>query len=144
MEDYMTLQQAAEYSHVTRQAVYKALKSKAIIAEKKGNRWYITKKNLDAYRANKYNRDDRVIDGELVFDMEKGYFSASQVCKIISSALRRPFPMNRLYYLLRTGQLKAFRKRSAWVIKNVDAAALLQSEIDKIKELTNYDRKISD
>ena len=132
MEDFMTLQQAAAYSHVTRQAVYKALKAKAIKAEKKGNRWYITKENIDAYRANKYNREDRVIDGEPVFDLEKGYFSVHQVCKVISATLGRPFPRQHLYYLLRTGQLKAFRKRSAWVIKKVDAVELLQREIDKM------------
>ncbi len=129
--DFMSLKEAAEYSHVTRQAVYLALKKKALKAEKKGRRWCITRENLDAYRANKYNRDERVLNGQPVFDMSKGEFSVHQVCKVISSTLGRPFPRQHLYYLLRTGQLKAFRKGAAWIIEKQDAVELLQKEIDK-------------
>lgn len=128
-EEYMTLSEAAKYAHVTRQAYYVALKQGRLKATQIKRKWYVKKKDLDEYRGNKYNRDLRKQDGELVFDLEKGHFSIAQVCKVISSALKRPYPKNSLYYLVRTGQVKAFRKGCAWVIHKEDAVALLEKEL---------------
>ena len=130
-EEFFSLNEAAEYAHVTRQAIYKALTHRGLKAKKIGRRWHITRKDLDEYRVNKYNRDNRVINGELVFDMDKGEFSVPQVCKVFSSTMGRPFPVQRLYYLLRIGQLKASRKGASWVIKKEDAIELLQEEMGK-------------
>lgn len=130
-EELLTLAEAAIYARVTRQAIYKALRNRGLKAKKVGHKWMLTKAHIDEYRANKYNRDLRVVNGELVFDMDKGEFSATQVCKVFSATLGRPFSLQRIYYLLRTGQLRSFKKGATWVIKKDDAVRLLQEEMDK-------------
>jgi excisionase family DNA binding protein len=130
-EELLTLTEAAKYAHVTRQAIYKALRERGLKAQKIDNRWLLRKGDIDEYRGNKYNRDMRMVNGQLIFDMVKGEFSVMQVCKVISATLGRPFPPQRLYYLLRSGQIKSFKKGSAWIIKKEDAVALLQEELDK-------------
>lgn len=126
--ELFTLTEAGQYARVTRQAIYVALKAKRLKATKLNNRWKIKKEDLDEYRGNKYNRDLRKQNGELVFDMEKGHFSVPQVCKVLSASLNRPYSLNHLYYLIRSGKVKAFRKGYAWVIHKDDAIALLEKE----------------
>lgn len=135
-EIFFTLQEAADYSHVTKQAVYIALRKGKIKADKDGRKWKISKADLNAYRANKYNRDERIYNGEMVFDMEKGHFSVHQVSKVISSTLGHAYPPQKIYYFIRTGRLKAFRKGPAWVIAKEDAIGLLEREQRKnIKQM---------
>ena len=127
-EEFFSLKQAGDYAHVKRQAVYLAIKNRGLKAEKIGSRWRIKRADYDEWRANKYNRDKRKINGQLVFDLEKGHFSLNQVCKIFSETLGYSYSLQHLYYLVRTGQLKAFRKGSAWVIVKEDAIELLEKE----------------
>jgi excisionase family DNA binding protein len=126
--DLITTTEAAEYMHVTKQAIYISIYHKRITAFKKKGQWLISKAVLDDYRLNKYNRDLRKINGEYVFDMEKGHFSLNQVCKAFSQALSHPYRIQRLYYLIRVGRLKAFKKGAAWVIHKQDAIDLLKIE----------------
>ena len=130
--EMLTLTEAADYAHVTRQAIYTALRKRGLKAQKVGNRWLLLKADIDDYRGNKYNRDKRIINGQLVFDMEKGEFSVMQVLKVMSAALGYPFRIQRLYYLLRSGQLPSFKKGAAWIIMGKDASKLLQDELDKV------------
>lgn len=127
-EGKLSIAEAAEYTHVCRQAVAVAIYKGQIKAEKICQRWYTTKEDIDAYRANKYNRDEQMRDGEKLFDPEKGRFSVGQVAKVMSAELGRAYPTHRVYYLLRTGQLKALRKGSSWIIAKEDAIELLQRE----------------
>jgi len=130
-EELLSLAQAAKYAHVTRQAIFVAIKYRGgLNGIRKNNKWYIRRKDLDEYRTNKFNRDLRKHNGEYVFDMDKGHFSVHQVCKVLSSSLKRPYALQHLYYLIRTGQLKAFKTGYAWVIKKEDAVELLQKELD--------------
>lgn len=126
--EFFSLAEAASYSHVTRQAVYVAIRKKVLIAEKRNRQWYIKREDLDEYRSQKYNRDRRKFNDEPVFDMEKGHFSVQQVCKVISATLKRPYSLQHIYYLMRCGKLKAFRKGAAWVIAKEDAIDLLEKE----------------
>jgi excisionase family DNA binding protein len=128
VQEYLTLTEAAEYSHVTRQAVYVAIRKGKLQARKKGRKWLMTKEEIDAYRAIKYDPDRRRYQGQEVFDFEKGYFSVTHVSKIISASLGRPYGRQRVYYLIRSGELKAARKGHAWVIHKIDAMALLEKE----------------
>lgn len=136
-KDLISVPEAAQIAHIQRQSVYIAIKKKALSAHKIGRRWFTTLKDLENYRLNKYNRDNRVVNGQLVFDMAKGEFSLQQVCKIFSESLNRPFPMQRLYYLARTGQLPSFKKGASYVIRKEDAVALLEQEMRKY-QLGNY------
>lgn len=130
-EEMLTMAECARYGKVCRQAVFSAIqKGKLLGAKDSRGRWIVNRKDFDEYRINKYNRDMRMSkDGEYVFSIEKGLFSVSQVCKIISHHLNRPYDVQRLYYLLRTGQLKGFRKGFAWVVLAEDAQDLLEKEL---------------
>lgn len=126
--DLINVKDAAEYMHVTLQAIYISIKKKKICATKIGRKWWLSKIELDNFRNNKYNRDLRKIEGEYIFDLDKGHFSLNQVCKIISDGLNRPYRIQRLYYFIRIGRLKAFKKGAAWVILKKDAEELFDLE----------------
>lgn len=129
--DVFTLTQAAEYAHVTRQAIYLAIKKDKIPAVKVSGLWSIRKEDLDGYRLNKYNKQLLKRDGENVYDLERGHFSVQHVSKIIASMLKRPYPAMHIYYLLRSGQLAGFRKGRSWVIAKEAAVALYEKEAGK-------------
>jgi len=125
-EDVMyTLDECGQYGNVTRQAVYLAIRKKKLKAKKVKGRWWISKKEYDIYRLNKFNRDTFKHNGEYIYDMEQGHFSVQQVCKIFTCTLKRPYSQQRLYYLLRSGKIRGFRKGAAWVIAKDDAVVLL-------------------
>ncbi len=126
-EEFFSLNQCAIYGHVTRQAIYNALR-KGLKAEKRGNRWYIKRADYDEYRANKYNRDKCIFEGEPLFDAERGHYSIRQVALTLSESLGYHVDVQRLYYLVRSGQLKAFKRGAAWVICKEDAIAVLEKE----------------
>jgi hypothetical protein len=129
--EMISLGEAAAEAKVTRQAIYAAMKYRGLKAEKHRGRWFLSRQDLYDYRANKYNRDMRKKDGEYVFDAEKGLFSVPQVQKVISDAIGKPYPAQHLYYLLRTGKLKGFRKGAAWIIEKIDAIELLENTMAK-------------
>lgn len=134
-----TITEAAEHSHVTRQAIYVAIKKGKMKANKKGTKWFILTKDLEEYRLNKYSRHNRKVDGELVFDIDKGHYSILQVSKIMSHELRRPYPMQRIYYLVHQGKLRAFKKGCAWVIMQEQVEALLKSELEMTAEWKKFE-----
>lgn len=129
VEEFFSLAEAAQYSHVTRQAIYVAIRGKKLKAVKKNRQWCISRKDIDDYRLNKYNRDLRKYNDQYIFDVEKGYFSVQQVCKIISSTLKKPYNLQHIYYLLRSGQLRASRKGAAWVVSKEAIVELLDKEM---------------
>ena len=128
-EEFNDLREVMAYAHVGRQALYLAINKGALKATKKGRKWTIFKKDLDEYRLNKYNRDKRKMNGELLFDMEKGFFSVFHVAKIMSHELGIQYKTQRLYYLIQSGRLKAMKRGSAWVISKEDLTLLLNEEL---------------
>lgn len=130
---YLTINEIAEYAHVTRQAVYMALHKGLCKGIKHEGCWMITREAYDDYRANRHNRDLRKRHGKALFDIEKGYFSVRQVATILSTSLGRPYSMQRLYYLLRRGVLPSKRSGAAWIICKKDAVALLEREQEEGK-----------
>lgn len=130
-EAFFSLREAAEYMHIERQAVYAAIQKGRLKSKIVNRRHVITRKDVDEYRANKYNRDLRTMEGEPIFDLEKGHLSVNHVSKTIAAMLRRPYPVQHIYYLLRTGELKGFKKGGTWVISKDDAKALYEKEIQE-------------
>lgn len=129
-EDLLTLKEVADACHLSKQAVYVAMRKKKIPVVMIKRTWHMKRRDFDAYRENKYNRDEKLDDeGNPVFDVHKGTFSAMQVWKVISATLRRPFTLQRLYYLLRTGELKSSKNGCSWVIQKEDAIDLLKKEL---------------
>lgn len=129
-EKFNNLGDVARFCHLTRQAIYVAVSKGSLKATKEGNHWTVTMKDLEEYRVNKYSRDKRKVNGELVFDLEKGQFSVLHVSKIMSHELKRPYPMQRIYYLIRSGKLPCFKKGCAWIITRDGLSALIESELE--------------
>lgn len=124
----MTPKEAAEYSHVTLQAIYLAMRKGHLKSEKKGHKRYLSQYDIDEYRLNKYNRMRKNRQGEEIFDIEKGLFSVPQICRILSVKLGMKISVQRIYYCLREGYLPAYRHGSFWVIKLEDAEKFLVRE----------------
>ena len=127
-DDLLTITEAAEYSRVSRQAVYVALKDKRLLGFQRKNKWFVRRADLDYYRSQKYIGDNRKNAGKKIFNLEEGRYSVHQVAKFMAAGLGRPYTMNRVYFLLMKGRLKALRVGAAWVIMKEDAVALLQDE----------------
>lgn len=124
-EKFYSLAEAAKYAHVCRHAIFVAIRKKNLKAEKKmilkanGTnkwQWVIFRKDLDEYRASKYNRDKRVVDGEKLFDLENDKWSILHAAKTLSTMLGRHYTTARLYYLLRMGKIRGFKRGNAWVL----------------------------
>lgn len=105
-----TITKASFYLGVTRQAVYIAIKYKKLKATMINGHWIITLKELEEWNINKYNRNLRISNGMRLFN-EKTTFSVSQAAKLLS------VPEQRIYYLLRTGDLECFLIEKTKVIK---------------------------
>lgn len=106
----VTITKAAEIHKVTRQAIYVAIKLNKLKAYKKTSRWMINLDDLDNYRDQRYSRTKSLHNGELIFSKEKGLFSVNQVANLLK------VPVQKIYYAMRIGLLKASRKGAAWVI----------------------------
>jgi len=124
-EDYVTITETAESNGITRQAVYLSIKNGRLKAEKVGVQWLMHKDDVKHYRENRYSRkESKRSTGELLHDPSKGEYSVHQLSKMSGTSIQR------IYYLIREGFLKAERIRSAWVIKIDDVSdvrALLDS-----------------
>lgn len=132
---FYSLEEATKYAHICKQALCLAIKQGKLKAEKKTvnkrRAWVLTSKDIDDYRANKYRRDLYKIDGKLIFDLEEGRWSVLHASKTLSAALGRPYTAAHIYYLLRLGKLKAFRRGAAWVISRDQVIELYNQEIGK-------------
>lgn len=124
-ERFLTISQAAKTNHVTRQAIYFAIKMKRLDAKKEGDTWLISSKDLKNYNKNKYSREKSRREGELIFDKDKGFHSISAVAKILRKSL------NQVYYLVRVGRIKTHRQGAAIVVKESDLQDFLDIENKK-------------
>ena len=124
----LTISEAAKEAKVSRQAIYVAIKLGRLTAHQYKRHWFINKADLDFYRENKYIGDHRKRDGKRIFDLDKGVYSVHQVSKFLSMELGRPYTMNRVYYLLNRGDIKAMRNGAAWVILKEEAIKLVELE----------------
>ncbi len=121
----VSITEAAKINNVTRQAIYVAIKLNKLKATKETTRWTINLEDLEVYRKHKYSRSKSTFDGELLFDNARGYFSVSQVAKLLN------VPAQQIYYATRVGLLKAERKGAAWVINNNELKAYRESYLRK-------------
>jgi hypothetical protein len=135
---FNSLAEAAEYAHTCRQAVFSAIKKNQLKAEKKVSKnprgrfllqWSIKKSDLDEYRQSKYNCEKRTHEGEKLFDIEQDRLSVLHAAKILSEAMGRFYPSHRLYYLLRTGRVRGYKKAGAWIIKKEELINVYNEEL---------------
>lgn len=135
---FKSLTEAADYTGTTRQAVKVAIEKGHLKAEKKYivhpkskaliKTWHITLEDLEDYRRNKYNSEKKQIDGQKVFDYNADRWSVSFTAKVLSVAWGIPVPFTRIYYFLRTGQLRAQKKGINWVINPEDVKRLAEEK----------------
>lgn len=132
----MTLTQAAMYMQVSRQAVYVALISGKMAGTKKDGKWFISRSEVDEYLVRKYNRAYSTIDGKPRFDKKKGELSTREVAEHLN------IPMQKAYYLIRSGVLKSFRKQSSYVVLVRDlqeAKKILNNNLGSGIQVGSYD-----
>ena len=106
----LTVKEAAEINKTTCQAIYNALKKKLLKAHKNGRKFTINSTELEEYRKMKYSRMKTKVDGKLVFNNEKGFYSIRQASEKLD--LHAPS----LYYAVRCGYLKSKRVGASWVL----------------------------
>lgn len=109
----LTLRQIADLLSVSKQSLVVAIKLGRLKAVK-NKCWRINIEDLKEYYKTKYSRDHFKVDGELVFNKEKGLYSVTDASNILK------IHVNKVYYAIYTNKLKADRKRCAYVI-NIDA-----------------------
>lgn len=140
-DKFYSLQEAAVYAHVCRQAIYVAIRKGQLRAEKmymaRGNgrnqmQWVIDRHDLDVYRSSKYNREKRMVEGEKLFDIELDRWSVLHAAKTLSSALGYHYKSSRIYYLLRIGKIRGYKKGSAWVISRDTLMEIYHQETGEI------------
>lgn len=112
IEPLLTVSQAAKRNKVTRQAVFFAIKMKKLNARKEGNTWLIEEKDLQEYLKYKYCRSKSHVDGELIFDKKKGYYSIADTAQFLDKS------MNHVYYLVRVGKIQTHRQGGTIVVQD--------------------------
>lgn len=123
----MSLKEASTMAHVTRQALYVAIKKGHLKAQQNSAKhWYVDQKDLDAYRAGKYSRERSTFNGQRVFRKEYKEISIHEGAKFLG------VPPQRLYYLTRTGQIPFTRKGSA-IVLNFDELKSFFEEKDQMR-----------
>ena len=118
-EDYfISMAGAAKIANVTRQAIYKAIKTKKLKALLKNGRYHISEKDFVEYRWARKDSLCKVIDGELLYDMKKGRVSPHQASALLG------VNENRIYYLIRSNRLPCTRHGFLYIIKLDDIKTL--------------------
>jgi hypothetical protein len=138
MNDDMTLTQAAEYMGLTRQAVYIAIKTKKMTGYKKDGMWFVSQKEINGYMGRRYNRTYSTWkNGKPKFDKDKGELCTREVSE------RLKIPMQKAYYMIRTGRLRSLRKGASYVvlIKDLEEAKkILNNNLNPVVPMSSYDR----
>lgn len=127
-EEFYTALEAANKLHITRHSFYMAIKMGKLKARKIAKQWMISKSDLYEYRINKYVGDNRKLNGEPVFSIEKGHFSVSPITEIFAVELNRTIHKHNVYELIKKGRLRAYKKGTALVITRQDAQDFIERE----------------
>lgn len=113
-ERLLTVSQSAKKHGVTRQAIFFAIKMKRLNAKKENNTWLISESDLKDYIDHRYSRSKSRKEGQLIFDKSKGYYSITEVAKMLGKNT------NHIYYLVRVGKLNSHRQGNAIVIQDIE------------------------
>lgn len=125
----LAITEAATINGVSRQAIYIAIKKRKLKAHKDNSRWEITPEDLETYRQEKYSRSHSLFEGKLLFDKSQGLYSVRDVAKKLN------IPVQKVYYSIRAGLMKATQKRSAWVIHEDEIKSYQEKQLN-----TNYSK----
>jgi hypothetical protein len=116
-EAFHSAKEAAQYSGYTDQAICLAIRQGKLKAKRIcDKRWYILRKDIDYYSKFKHTRKLLMRDGKPLYDYENGPYAPEYVADFLSQALDMHFPRQRVYYLMRIGQIKGFKTGGVWAI----------------------------
>lgn len=131
-EKKIKITEAAEIAHVTRQAIYVAIKKGRLKAWEENGIWMTTHADLQAYRESKHIPENRLHEGKQIYDIEQGRFSVSQATTLIAHFLKMPYHKSRIYYLIKMGQLPVTKAGKSYVVARDDIIKLIKDESGKI------------
>ena len=114
----MSMAGAAKIANVSRQAIYKAIKTNRLKADLRNGRYYISEKDFIEYRWARKDSLCKEIDGELIYDIAKGRVSPYQASRLLG------VNKNRVYYLLRSSKLAYTKIGFLYIIKLNDIKTL--------------------
>jgi excisionase family DNA binding protein len=120
MLGYFSTQEAADHGHVSRQAIYSAIRAGRLSATKVGKTLYILRSDYDEYRMTRYNPMRRSAGGMRLIDFEAGQYTVQVAAKIMAELTNQPFPSSKLYNLIYAGYIRAYRYGKAWVLMKED------------------------
>jgi excisionase family DNA binding protein len=111
MGEFLTISEAAIIRNVSRQAIFSAIKSNYLNAFKNEEGiWQISYSDLDRYENTRHQRKERSrFNGNRLFEEGKTY-TVDDVAKTTG------IPKQNIYYLIRSGSLKAEKKGYQFVI----------------------------
>lgn len=133
-DDWLSISEISRKCRVTRQAVYVAIKNGRLKAAQINRIWFAHVDDIEAYRSSRYNREHSRINGEPIFDILSGYLSVNHIAKLFGETPQR------IYYLLRTGQVPASKKGAAWVV-NIEEMKKVYDQIGEKKRGMRPDHK---
>lgn len=112
LDNYLTISDAARVSGITRQAVYVAIKlGKLKAVQGDDRRWLVSSFDLAIYQASKYDRlKSKDPEGNFFYCPAEGRYSIRMVAEKLK------IPVQKVYYLVRIGRLKAKRVHNRTVI----------------------------
>jgi Helix-turn-helix domain len=124
MDGYVSVKEAARLKRVTREAIYLAIRLGRLKACCDGRRMKVSILDLNDYDASRWDhlRHSRFKEEKLL-DKKNGYVSINDAAKAIR------VPMQKLYYAIRSGKIKATKRNSAWMVH--------------VEDLLEYQRKFS-
>lgn len=134
LKEMLTITQASQMLHITRQGVFVAIKKRGLKATRSGQKWYIHKKDLRDYLKLKYSREKSEFNGEPLFDVEKGYYSVNHLCKLLACDPQA------IYYRIRIGRIQAIKKGGAIVVLREEVERVYESEFQYIENFKTRKR----
>lgn len=127
----LSINEAANFENISRQAIYVAIREGRINAQKNGGRWIISWDNLHEYRRHRYDRTKSKFNNQLIFDKEKGLYSATEAAYLLDR------PVQHVYYACRDGKIKFQKtghKDSIWVI-HIDDIKDYKMRLPKLRKI---------
>lgn len=127
---YITVSEAAKIKNVTRQAIYLAIKLNRIKTFRMGatDTWHVCKEELEEYDETRWDRESKVVDGDLVYDELEGKISIARASRMLNISV------GMLYYAHRRGWFPYSTKiNHAIVLRFKDLAELKKNHYEFIK-----------
>lgn len=125
---FLSINEAAECSQVTRQAIYVAIRHKKLRAFKETARWNIHKNDLEDYRELRYSRSQSTFNGDPLYDNSRGFYSVAQTARMLNLSAQC------IYQATRKGKLHSSRKGVAWIIHIDDIRQFSSRYLDQKSE----------